>query len=512
MKKLIKLVTGRFVWISLAIVLQVAWTFTILYFLSANYAPVSAILTLLSVLMLIPILERPATPEVKMAWAIPILIFPVFGGFLYLMSGASRPRRKMRRALAEQKKKGDVYAPNGEDAIADIRASCEADAGQFVYLQSQGYPCYHGQKTHFYKSGEQAFPDMLAAMESAEKFIFIEYFIINKGEMWTPMLEILERKVAAGVEVKIIYDDVGSMRGLPHAYDKVLEKKGIGCIRFNPYRPVYSMIMNNRDHRKFLIVDGKVGFTGGINIADEYINKEERFGYWKDNAVRVEGDAVRGMTLSFLQMWNSCRAKSGKPTVDPAEYLVPMREQSCGQGYVVPYADAPVDAEYLAENVYLNIINHATKYLYIATPYLIIDSQMQTALVLAAKRGVDVRIVLPEIPDKKVVSQVTKSHYAVLLENGIKIYQYTPGFIHEKCVLCDDKIATVGTVNLDYRSLYLHYENGCVFYGGDIIGEIRAAMDENFEVSRRIESVNKKQGWLISRLYYAVIRLLAPVM
>ena len=512
MKKLIKLVTGRFVWISLAIVLQLIWTFTILYFLSSHYAPVSAVLTLISLLILIPIIERPATPEVKMAWAIPILIFPVFGGILYLMSGASRPRRKMRRALAKHKEQGNAYLPDGEDAIADIRTACATDAGQFVYLQSQGYPCYHGQKSHFYTSGEQAFPDMLSALDSAENFIFIEYFIINKGQMWTPMLEILERKAASGVKVKVIYDDVGSMRGLPHAYDRVLAKKGIECIRFNPYRPVYSMIMNNRDHRKFLIVDGKIGFTGGINIADEYINKEQRFGYWKDNAVRVEGDAVRGMTLSFLQMWNACRTKKGLPTADPSEFLAPMSGKSCGQGYVVPYADAPVDAEYLAENVYLNIIHNATEYLYIATPYLIIDSQMQTALVLAAKRGVDVRIVLPEIPDKKVVNQVTKSHYAVLLGNGIKIYQYTPGFIHEKCVLCDDKIATVGTVNLDYRSLYLHYENGCVFYGGDIIGEIRASMEENFAVSHRIMTVNKKQRWLISRLYYAVIRLLAPVM
>ena len=510
MKKLIKLVTGRFVWISLAIILQLGWTFTILYFLSAHYAPVSAFLTLCSLLILIPVLERPATPEVKMAWAIPILLFPVFGGILYLMSGASRPRRRMRRALAENMELGRKYLPSGEEAIADIRARCAADAGQFVYLREQGYPCFVGDQSDFYKSGEQAFPDMLAALESAEKYIFIEYFIINHGLMWSEILQILERKVAQGVEVRVIYDDVGSMRGLPHAYDKTLKKMGIQCVRFNPYRPVYSMIMNNRDHRKFLIVDGKVGFTGGINIADEYINKEQRFGYWKDNAVRINGDAVRGMTLSFLQMWNSCCAKGEQ--VDPGAYLTPMSDRRVGQAYVIPYADAPVDSEYLAENVYLNIINNATKYLYIATPYLIIDSQMLSALSLAAKRGVDVRIILPEIPDKKVVNQVTKSHYAVLLESGIRIYQYTPGFIHEKCVLCDDKIATVGTVNLDYRSLYLHYENGCIFYGGDIIDRIRENMQENIAAGHRIEHVNKRQGLLISRIYYAVIRLLAPVM
>ena len=510
MKKLIKLYTGRFVWISLAIVLQVGWTFLILYFLSAHYAPVSAFLTLLSLLILIPILERPATPEVKMAWAIPILIFPLFGGILYLMSGASKPRRKMRRALAEQQKAASAFLPDGRSAIEQIKRACPSDAGQFVYLKEQGYPCFYGERTQFYESGEQAFPDMLRALESAEKYVFIEYFIINRGEMWDAVLQILERKAAAGVEVKIIYDDVGSMRNLPHAYDKVLEKKGIGCIRFNPYRPVYSMIMNNRDHRKYMIVDGKIGFTGGINLADEYINKEQRFGYWKDNAVSVKGDAVRGMTLSFLQLWNAC-CKKGR-AVDPADYLVPMTEQDMGQGFVVPYADAPVDSEYLAENVYLNIINNATEYLYIATPYLIIDSAMQSALTLAAKRGVDVRIVLPAIPDKKVVNRVTKSHYAPLLESGVAIYEYTPGFIHEKCLLCDGKIATVGTVNLDYRSLYLHYENGCVFYGGDVIGQVYTNMQHNFEVSKRIIEVNKRQGWLISRIYYAIIRLLAPVM
>lgn len=510
MKKLIKLYTGRFVWISLAIVLQVGWTFLILFFLSANYAPVSAALTLLSLLILIPIIERPASPEVKMAWAIPILIFPFFGGILYLMSGASKPRRKMRRALAEQQNQASALLPDGKRAIEQIRKICPADAGQFVYLTRQGYPCYVGNRTQFYRSGEQAFPDMLAALESAEKYIFIEYFIINRGKMWDAVLEILERKVAQGVEVKVIYDDVGSMRGLPHAYDKVLEKKGIGCIRFNPYRPVYSMIMNNRDHRKYMIVDGRIGFTGGINLADEYINQEQRFGYWKDNAVLIEGDAVRGMTLSFLQLWNA-RCKKGR-AVSPEAYLLPMTEQDVGQGFITPYADAPVDSEYLAENVYLNIINNATEYLYIATPYLIIDSAMQSALTLAAKRGVDVRIVLPAIPDKKVVNQVTKSHYAVLLESGVLIYEYTPGFIHEKCLVCDGKIATVGTVNLDYRSLYLHYENGCVFYGGDIISKVHDNMQQNFAVSKRITEVNKRQGLLISRLYYAIIRLLAPVM
>ncbi len=510
MKKLIKLYTGRFVWISLAILLQVGWTFLILYFLSTHYAPVSAILTLISLLMLIPILERPATPEVKMAWAIPILIFPIFGGILYLMSGASRPRRRMRRALMEQQKRARVFQPDGKEAVAHIKRICPLDAGQFTYLTEQGYPCYHGKSTRFYNSGEAAFPDMLAALETAEKYIFIEYFIINRGEMWNAVLGVLERKVSQGVEVKIIYDDVGSMRGLPHAYDKMLEQKGIGCIRFNPYRPIYSMIMNNRDHRKYMIIDGKVGFTGGINLADEYINREQRFGYWKDNAVRIEGDAVRGMVLSFLQLWNSC-CKKGK-AVDPGDYLVPMTEQDLGQGYVVPYADAPVDSEYLAENVYLNIIHSTTDYLYIATPYLIIDSAMQSALTLAAKRGVDVRIVLPAIPDKKVVNQVTKSHYAVLLESGISIYEYTPGFIHEKVLVCDGKIATVGTVNLDYRSLYLHYENGCVFYEGDIIGQVYNNMKQNFEVSKRITQVNKRQGLLISRIYYAIIRLLAPVM
>lgn len=510
MKKLSKLYTGRFVWISLAILLQVGWTFLILYFLSTNYAPVSAFLTLLSLFMLIPIIERPAPPEVKMAWAIPILIFPLFGGILYLMSGASKPRRKMRRALAEQQKRASALLPDGKRAIEQIKSTCPADAGQFVYLTKQGYPCYHSKRTQFYESGEQAFPDMLAALESAKKYVLIEYFIINHGEMWNAVLEILERKVAQGVEVKIIYDDVGSMRGLPHAYDRVLEKKGIGCIRFNPYRPIYSMIMNNRDHRKYMIVDGRIGFTGGINLADEYINKKQRFGYWKDNAVMVEGDAVRGMTLSFLQLWNAC-CKKGR-SVCPEEYLVDMTEQDVGQGYVVPYADAPVDSEYLAENVYLNIINNATEYLYIATPYLIINSAMQSALTLAAKRGVDIRIVLPAIPDKKVVNQVTKSHYASLLESGVSIYEYTPGFIHEKCLICDGKIATVGTVNLDYRSLYLHYENGCVFYGGEIIDQVHTNMQQNFAVSKRIVQVNKRHKLLISRIYYAVIRLFAPVM
>jgi len=335
----------------------------------------------------------------------------------------------------------------------------------------------------------------------------MEYFIIKPGRMWDSIVDILERKAAQGVDVRLIYDDVGCLSA---RFDRTLKKKGIAAIAFNPFIPIYSTIMNNRDHRKILVVDGNLAFTGGINLADEYINQEERFGHWKDSFVRLKGAGVWSMTLMFLQMWNAL-----KPTDNSFTQFRPT-EAFANDGFVQPYCDSPLDYEYLGEGVYLNMINNARRYVYIMTPYLILDAEMNTALQLAAKRGVDVRILTPGIPDKKTVWHLTRAHYPELLEAGVRVFEYTPGFLHSKNVVCDDEVAVVGTINLDYRSLYLHFENACLFIGGQIVTDIRKDCDATFKVSKEItiKHINKsrRSSGLLHSIYYAILRLFAPLL
>ncbi|MDE7298387.1 MAG: cardiolipin synthase, partial [Lachnospiraceae bacterium] len=303
--------------------------------------------------------------------------------------------------------------------------------------------------------------------EKAEKFIFMEYFIIAEGRMWDTILEILKEKAAAGVDVRLLYDDVGCLRLLPFQYYETIRGFGIKCEAFNPFVPFVSTVMNNRDHRKILVIDGETGFTGGINLADEYINEKERFGYWKDTGIMLKGDAVWNLTVMFLQLWNALR-----PTDTDFDCFRPRARYET-DGYVQPYGDSPLDFENVGENVYLNIINSAKDYVYIFTPYLISDSEMISALCLAAKRGVDVRIVTPHIPDKKFAFMLTQSYYEQLMDGGVKIFEFEPGFIHAKCFVSDDIVATVGTINLDYRSLYLHFECGVYLYRTSSVMDVK---------------------------------------
>ena len=356
----------------------------------------------------------------------------------------------------------------------------------------------------------EMFPAMLEALRSAEHFIFMEYFIINQGYMFQTIVDILEEKAKQGVEVRLIYDDMGCIGTLPPHYYKILQKKGIKCAAFNPFRPVMSVIMNNRDHRKILVVDGTVGFTGGINLADEYINKIERFGYWKDTGVRIEGEGVWSLTNMFLGMWNSIVRSSE----DYKKYLPPVHQtwNLDEDGFVQPYGDSPLDHENVGENIYLNIISRAKKYVYIFTPYLIIDHETLVALRNAAKSGVDVRIVTPGIPDKKMVYLLTQSYYTPLLEAGVKIYQYTPGFLHAKSFVCDDEIATVGSVNLDFRSLYLHFECGVFMYRSKAVMQVKQDCMETFACSEEISLAFCRKRPLPVRMLQSLLRLFAPLM
>ncbi|HEX3021683.1 MAG TPA: cardiolipin synthase [Lachnospiraceae bacterium] len=508
--KLIKLMFSRLVLVGLVLLFQVLWFVFFVHQLSQYSAEVSIVLNLLSILAVLWIINKRDNPAYKLAWVVPILIFPVLGGMLYLTLGNKRPSRMLRKKLDKQYRFTNPYLIQNEKVMEEIEESERHIAAQAKYItKTTDFPIYKNTVVNYYKSGEENFPVILEELEKAQHYIFLEYYIIQEGKMWDSILEVLARKAKEGLDVRVIYDDFGCASTLPYPYHQKMEKLGIKCFAFNPYIPIFSIVMNHRDHRKIIVIDGHTAFTGGINLADEYINHIERFGYWKDAGLMLKGEAVWNFTIMFLQTWNAIR-----PTDTDIEQFRPhihFEKIFDSDGYVQPYGDTPLDKEVVGENVYLNIISNATKYVYIYTPYLIIDNEMMTALCLAAKKGVDVRIVTPGIPDKKYVFWLTQSYYSQLVENGVKIYEYTPGFIHAKCFVCDDVIATVGTINLDYRSLYLHFECGVFLYRSKVVEQVKQDALEVFEVSNLITKEDCRRR-LPMRLIQATLRLFAPMM
>lgn len=507
-KKLMTHVFTRLFLFGLALVVQIAWLIYTAYAFSDTYKIVNVLLTFLSLLAVVYIINGRSNPAVKLAWIVPILEFPIIGGVLFLISGGKAPKRKLARAMNRERTHCLSYSPDCTQTLH--RLNDDILEGQCRYLERQGYPIYANTKTEYFPLGEEGFAALIEDLKSAEHFIFMEYFIIHPGRMWDTILDILLEKAAAGVDVRLIYDDVGSVSTLPFRYAKKLEQQGIKAVAFNPFIPIYSTVMNNRDHRKITVIDGNIAYTGGTNFADEYINVIERFGHWKDNMVRLEGEGVWGMTLLFLEMWNTLRhSDKNLDSFRPTKAVE-------AEGFVIPYGDTPLDDEYLGESVYLNMINCAKRYVYIMTPYLIIDQDMQTALTLAAKRGVDVRIMTPGIPDKKMVFDLTRSHYPALLHAGVKIYEYTPGFVHSKICVVDDEIAVVGTINMDYRSLTLHFENACLFLKNKAVDQAKEDFLRTQTRCTRVYPVDmeKKQSGLslLHGIYYAMLRLFAPLL
>lgn len=530
------LLWSRFVLIALLIIVQFFWLVTVFYKFSYRFTYANYLIRIVAVVVVLHIVNRSINPNNKLLWTFLILLSPVFGLLLYLILGRRNVLKANREKMDVIKKHMMQYLYQTPELNQNIERQDKTVYRQMKYINDwSGYPVYENTATKYYKCGEEMFPDMLAELEMAQRFIFLEYYIIDNGYMLNRILEILERKVKAGVDVRLIYDDIGSIGTVPKDYAKILRKRGIKCRPFQPFLPLMAVFMNNRDHRKMMVIDGKVGFVGGMNLADEYINQVERYGYWKDIAVRLKGDAVRSLTLMFLSMWEYV----GKEKEDIALFLreentdmnnLPylqsnmeyrkrkkreceiMQEKTTTDGYVQPYCDCPFDEEYVGENVYLNIINQSVDYVYIFTPYLIIDNEMVTSLCNAAKRGVDVRIVTPGVPDKRIIYWITQSFYRVLIENGVKIYQYRPGFLHAKSFLCDDKIATVGSVNLDYRSLYLHFECGVFLYQCRAVEELRQDCAEVFACSDEVTISFCKEQHLLVQMFQGVMRLLAPLL
>ena len=429
-----------------------------------------------------------------------------------MLVGNKKPSKKIAQKMAVVKDGMKDTMKQNEEILAEVRAQDANVAGSMNYLGTLGrYPVWKHTSVKYFPIGEEMFASMLEDLKKAEHYIYLEYFIIEEGIMWNTILDILEEKVKEGVDVRVMYDDVGCIFNLPSHYADFLRKKGIKCIVFNRYIPIFSTVFNNRDHRKILVIDGDVAFTGGINFADEYINEKQRFGYWKDNGVRITGKAVYSMTQMFLQMWNAFALEKDKLDYEKfcLEDVRPLAKEE--RGIVLPYSDHPLDSEFVGESVYINLINSAQKYIYFFTPYLIIDNEVVTALILAAKRGVDVRIITPGIPDKKMIFLVTQSYYSQLVEGGVQIFQYRPGFVHAKCAVCDDKIATVGTINLDYRSLYLHFENGLFLYNNDTVMDIKKDILDTLEDCNRImpEMCKKNMFFL---LLQGILRIFAPLL
>ena len=504
LRRVLNLVFSRLVITVVLVLLQAFWLFAVFNWLSEYAQWISRTGLALSVIMCLALIRQDSTvPEFKISWMILFMLMPVQSGLLYLLWGNKRPAFGLRRRLERAGQAMDPTRrpdPAAEEQLekADPRAAMTAK-----YLHDYApAPVCSGTAVKYYPDGQSMFADMLPALRSAEHSIYVESFIIGMGEMWGQIHEILRQKAAAGLDVRVIYDDAGCLSLLPHNYAEILQADGIRAFSFNRCVPV----LNNRDHRKIMVIDGKIGFTGGVNLADEYINKLKRFGYWKDSGVRLEGPGATSLAGIFLTFW---KAKYPDEEIDPARDLpeVKPQETDC---LVQPFADSPVDREAVAKNTYLELINQAQKRLYICTPYLILDNDLLSCLRLAAKRGVDVRIYTPGVPDKPTIYQLTRSYFPHLLRAGVKIYSYTPGFLHAKTWLMDDRIAAVGTVNLDYRSLYLHFENSVLIYGGAVLDDVRRDLAEIERESAAVTLADCRTGFF-GTMYSAVLRLVAPL-
>ena len=488
--KILRIIFSKWSVSALLLLAQIALIALLIAFLNEYFYIFQIASWVIGIVVVLVLVNRDENPEYKIPWLFLVLALPLFGVLFYLLFATTKVSKKDRKNFLEAYEHLSPYIENEALDNEAYEAMGEQYQGLARYLKSQsGLGGRTNNDIKYYPIGEEMWADMLDALRSAKKFILMEYFIVDPGIMWDSIHEILVQKAKEGVEVHFLYDDVGTVTMLPSGYYKTLRKEGIDAHKFNPFRPVISGIYNNRDHRKIMVVDGLIGFTGGINLGDEYINKNDRLGHWKDTGLRVKGTAVN--TLAILFFMNFTLA-SGK-TLPYESYMNPNPEKFEEKGVIVPFGDGPrpLYDEQVGETNYINIISKATRYFYIATPYLIIDHRFTQALKEAALRGVDVRIVTPHIPDKKAVFCITRSSYRALRKAGVTIYEYTPGFVHAKMCVSDDTVGFVGTINMDFRSLTHHYECGALLYGHECLKDIKADFENMFGVSQKIDDTFK---------------------
>lgn len=509
-EKSVKNSIGRLLIVAVSLLLQIGWILLLICRLNAYSVYISLLTSVLTLIIVLRLYNTRMPMGFKLLWIMVILSFPVLGLALYLLLGRSAVTRGMRKRLNGIDEAMAHHLVQDETVMDALKEKDISIANQMNYVSRYaGFPVYQNTDVVFFKDASDGLEAQLEALELAEKFIFMEYHAIEDAVSFGRMKEILSRKASQGVDVRVLYDDVGSIGFINSRFIKNMEALGIQCRVFNPLVPVVNIFMNNRDHRKITVIDGKIGFTGGYNLADKYFNLEHPYGYWKDTGIRMTGEAVRNLTFMFLEMWNGM---SHEPLEDTTAFFPKVSYHAKDNCFIQPYADTPLDEERVGENVYMNIVKMAKNYVYFTTPYLIISEEMERELVMAVKRGVDVRIITPGIPDKKTVFEVTRSYYTELVKAGVRIYEYTPGFIHAKECICDDRIAVIGTINLDYRSLYLHFENGVLMYHCQTVEKMREDYEETLCVSEEVTEEYQKLHPLRVRIKRGLLRVFAPLL
>ena len=507
-RKVLRIMSTRLFIILAALALELIWIIALILILNEESIYVTYVLTFIALITVLWLVSQNLNPGYKLMWTFCILVFPVVGIILYAIFGQSRLAHKFRivydQVLVEHK---DIFKQENywEEYLEKENPGV---AGQCRYLRKYAHaPLYSNTQTEYFAVGEDWFAKFLEELKKAEHYIFMEYFIIGEGYMWDSILDVLKEKAANGVEVRLIYDDLGCVNTLPPQYYRTLQSYGIRCASFNQFRPVLNVVMNNRDHRKITVIDGHTAFTGGINLADEYINHIEKHGYWKDTAIMLRGECVKSFTLMFLQLW------SINEQFETNGYISATRPLPQGNGgYVIPYGDSPFDDEKVGKMVYTHILDTAQEYVDIMSPYLILDGRLEQTIKFAAKRGVKVRLILPGIPDKKTPYALAKTHYVSLLRSGVEIYEFTPGFVHAKVFVSDDKKAVVGTINLDYRSLYHHFECAAFMYKNECIPDIKQDFENTLAQCRRVTMHTVRKESVFTKLLGAIIKPFAPLM
>ncbi len=507
--KLRKLVRSRFFLGAIIILLEFSLLMGLFCWLSGAFWPVTVLGWIFYIVTLIYILNRDEIPEMKLPWVVIMMLLPIVGAFVFYILSSNNASKDdyIRFEKSAKKIRPHMLQTNNIDKLRELDIDAYAQA-RYLYSSSK-MPVFDKSKTTYYPLGEDFLEALVQELSKARHFIFMEYFIIEEGKMWSSIHKVLKEKVKEGVEVYLLYDDLGCIATLDEDFYKELQSEGINCVPCNKFKPILSHIHNNRDHRKITVIDGKVGFTGGVNLADEYINAKVKFGHWKDTAVKIEGEAVKNLSALFISVWNMQNERQ----LDCDKYLNMTKGGDVGQGYVVPFGDSPspIDTEDIGKTVYLNMINSAREYIYICTPYLICDRELINAMCNAALGGVDVRLITPHIPDKKLVFRMTQSNYQKLVDAGVKVFEYTPGFIHAKSFVCDDKFAVCGTINLDYRSLVHHFECGAWMYNTECIMDMK---NDFISTQNKSQAISKREANLKfpDRVVAEVLKVFSPLL
>lgn len=490
-----------------AVALQVLWHVLLVKWL-APYAPlIVSLLSVAAVFMVLFIVIKRDESTYKLLWLLIILTMPLVGALLYLLFGNKRTAKPLKKRLQSVESSGDPHPlPVGETPFAGEKRMEQT----IRWLERKtGYPLCKAQPVWYYPLGDDMFPDMLRDMKSAKRSIYIEYFIIEPGQMWDAMLAVLEDKLRQGVDVRVMYDDLGSISSFNFSNARELTQKGIPCVPFNPLLALKGTA-NYRDHRKMLIVDNEIAYSGGINLSDRYINLEHPYGHWKDTGFRLTGEGVHSFTHMFLTFWNAFALKKGEVGTPMPALQDSAEAPRETDGYVLSYCDSPLEHDATSNQLFIDLLSQSTDYAWFFTPYLMLGDDLMAAMLAAARRGVDVRIIMPGIPDKKLIFRMSRSFYQVLLNGGVKIYEYTPGFVHAKSFVSDDKVATIGTVNLDYRSLFLHFENNSLFYRSGIVEKIKEDFLATQALCSEVQPYDKKRysrRWAVDGL----LRIFAPL-